>query len=364
MPALRLFGRKWLAASDDLVFPGLFEIAVRILWLVLIVIVHVKYYESTWECSKGGQYVRTYIIGMMALLSVVIIVLVALINRSAQGSITDTEARRHVPAILLVKLFLIMPETVLNVFGTMWAFCGDLIVCPYEGHFSRTVIEALVIFNWALFGLAIFGLALVFDPLGSSSYHEVQETPSAGESLRHRKVTSIWQRRFRWVFCWVRSDEHGHEAFQQVAALLSSLFRSTDLVPSDVLAGCVLLRVKQKKETREMRRIQMLVDDDPKYTTDVNRIFSMVPRWMNLEEARHFLRLSMAAYGWPFVLYRYCATGIFRLLSEVTCCSCFRSKTTVVTDDNCCLCHLAGVKYISKIKEQDILFASFRNHVF
>ncbi|GJQ76054.1 hypothetical protein Trydic_g18105 [Trypoxylus dichotomus] len=288
----------------------------------------------------------------------------ALINRSAQGSITDTEARRHVPAILLVKLFLIMPETVLNVFGTMWAFCGDLIVCPYEGHFSRTVIEALVIFNWALFGLAIFGLALVFDPLGSSSYHEVQETPSAGESLRHRKVTSVWQRRFRWVFCWVRSDEHGHEAFQQVAALLSSLFRSTDLVPSDVLAGCVLLRVKQKKETREMRRIQMLADDDPKYTTDVNRIFSMAPRWMNLEEARHFLRLSMAAYGWPFVLYRYCATGIFRLLTEVTCCSCFRSKTTVVTDDNCCLCHLAGVKYISRIKEQNILFASFRNHVF
>lgn len=94
------------------------------------------------------------------------------------------------------------------------------------------------------------------------------------------------------------------------------------------------------------------------------RILSLAPRWMNLEDAKHFLVLSMAAYGWPYVLYRYCVTGIFRLLSEVTCCSCFRVKTTVVTDDNCCLCHLAGVKYTSKIKEQDILFASFRNHVF
>lgn len=35
MPALRLFGRKWLAASDDLVFPGLFEICFRLLWYVL-----------------------------------------------------------------------------------------------------------------------------------------------------------------------------------------------------------------------------------------------------------------------------------------------------------------------------------------
>jgi sn1-specific diacylglycerol lipase len=108
----------------------------------------------------------------------------------------------------------------------------------------------------------------------------------------------------------------------------------------------------------------MLSDDEPKYSTDLNRIFALAPRWMNLENARHFLRLSMAAYGWPFVMYRYCGTGLFRLMKEVTCCSCFRSKRTLVTDDNCCLCHLAGVKYMSKIREDDILFASFRNHVF
>lgn len=32
MPALRLFGRKWLVASDDLVFPCLFEIGCRLVW--------------------------------------------------------------------------------------------------------------------------------------------------------------------------------------------------------------------------------------------------------------------------------------------------------------------------------------------
>lgn len=170
----------------------------------------------------------------------------------------------------------------------------------------------------------------------------------------------------------------------QVAALLSALFRSTDLVPSDVLAGCVLLRVKQKRETREMRRIYMLADDEPKYSTgklkqmfsftviltinlfsDVNKVFSIAPRWMNLENARHFLRLSMAAYGWPFVMYLHCGTGLFRILNNVTCCSCFGNpQYTMVVDDNCCSCHLAGVKHISKLNEEDILFASFRNHVF
>ncbi|XP_066139540.1 diacylglycerol lipase-beta-like [Euwallacea fornicatus] len=365
MPALRLFGRKWLAASDDLVFPGLFEIGLRILWLSLLVCVHIRYYDDTWKCSKGGDFVRIYVIGMMALLSAVIIVLVALVNQSAKGSITNVDARKLVPPILLFKLFLIIPEVILNVFGTMWAFCRDMVTCPYEGHFSRTVIEALVIFNWVLFGLAIFGLVMVFDPLGSKRYHEVQGSSSAGESLRHRKGTNVWKRRFRWAFCWMRSDEHGHEAFQQVAGLLSALFRSTDLVPSDVLAGSILLRVKQKRETREMRRIYMLSDDEPKYSTDVNKVFSIAPRWMNMENARHFLRLSMAAYGWPFVMYLHCGTGLFRILNNVSCCSCFGNpQYTMVLEDNCCFCHLAGVKHLSKINEEDILFASFRNHVF
>lgn len=80
---------------------------------------------------------------MMVLLSLIILVLIALVNQSAKGSITDVEARKYVPPILLIKLFLIIPEIILNVFGTLWAFCQDLVICPYEGDFSRTVIEGI-----------------------------------------------------------------------------------------------------------------------------------------------------------------------------------------------------------------------------
>ena len=33
------------------------------------------------------------------------------------------------------------------------------------------------------------------------------------------------------------------------------MFRNTDIVPSDFIAGFVLLRVKQKRESREQRRL-------------------------------------------------------------------------------------------------------------
>lgn len=144
-----------------------------------------------------------------------------------------------------------------------------------------------------------------------------------------------------------------------MAALLSALFRSTDLVPSDVLAGCVLLRVKQKRESRELRRIHMLSDEAPKFSADAHKVFAMAPRWMSLAHAQRYLRLSMAAYGWPFVIYTHCGSGLCRLLRRLSCAARRR-----VEDDTCCFCHLAGVRQTAQIPARDVLFASFRNHVF
>lgn len=116
------------------------------------------------------------------------------------------------------------------------------------------------------------------------------------------------------------------------------------------------------------------------------------PSWMCLKKAQHYMKLSMATYGWLFVIYRHCCSGIFKLFPKFMCCSCFRSvhriqmcdlelpivkvyilyffffayrpKPTIVKGDNCCLCNFAGVRYISKLQPKDILYASFRNHIF
>lgn len=64
-------------------------------------------------------------------------------------------------------------------------------------------------------GLTVFGMFMVFDPLGSVNYGDMQDTPN--QVRHHRKVTGLWSRRFRWAFCWLKRDEHGKEAFQQVA---------------------------------------------------------------------------------------------------------------------------------------------------
>lgn len=157
------------------------------------------------------------------------------------------------------RIFLILPETGLNVVATIWSFCRDTIICDNNDKISKFIIECTVLLNWTVFALIIFGFAIVFDPLGSSKYKKGRDNNTdvgPTESNLHKKVSKLWYKRFRWIFCCLRRDQHGHEAFSQVSQLLSALFRGTDLVPSDVVAGCILLRVRQKREEREMRRIR------------------------------------------------------------------------------------------------------------
>ncbi|KAG7206521.1 hypothetical protein KM043_003864 [Ampulex compressa] len=352
MPALKLFGRKWLAATDDLVYPGFFEIFIRVVWFILIGVACARYYKSTWNCHHGGELVRAYLLGEALILGITMFFLLLIVRHSAKGSIMDTHARRYVEPLLTIKVLLLLPEICWNVLGSLW-ISGRSVACDHE-HYTITVVQALVFFDWILIGLTIFGLALVFDPLGSLGDQQLES------SAEHGKVSSIWLRRFKFLW-WMRKDESADETFQHVAALLSALFRGTDLVPSDIVAGSILLRVRQKREIHELRRLNLIGPST--YTSDCGIIFANTPTWMSLEDAHHYIRLSIASYGWLFVVYQHACTGCFRLIRGMSCCACFRRKRNITLGDNCCLCYHSGVKYLSELTDDDILFASFRNHL-
>ena len=97
------------------------------------------------------------------------------------------------------------------------------------------------------------------------------------------------------------------------------------MTPSDLLAGSILQRVRQKRETRELKHIRRIqIDDSPRYSTDLSKVFSASPSWMNLRDAHHYLRFALASYGWPMVCYIKCCSGALQLIKKSTCCPCFR----------------------------------------
>lgn len=101
-----------------------------------------KYWNNTYgpSCEEYGLTIRIYLVGIIATICVNLFLLVVIVNRSAQGGITDTQSRWLVAPILTFKIILILPETILNIFGTVWAFC-DSIHCETKDFYSKTVIE-------------------------------------------------------------------------------------------------------------------------------------------------------------------------------------------------------------------------------
>lgn len=62
-----------------------------------------SYWIKSDDCENGGLAIKIYLAGTIALISVNMILLVALVNRSAQGSMTETQKRLAVSPLLVCK---------------------------------------------------------------------------------------------------------------------------------------------------------------------------------------------------------------------------------------------------------------------
>lgn len=120
-----------------------------------------KYWQSTYSpnCEEFGLTIRIYLAGIIAIICVNLILLVVIVNRSAQGGITDTQHRWLVVPLLAMKISLILPETILNIFGTVWAFCGS-IHCETKDFYSKTVIECEL--NFKIIWYLILNVSYIF----------------------------------------------------------------------------------------------------------------------------------------------------------------------------------------------------------
>lgn len=112
MPGLVVFNRRWGIASDDFVFPGLFELFIRVLWYVnechhihlghppehktnhhLCYFIYFRwigamilftYHKGNFDCN-GSAVLHTYLVGLLVVLGLIILSICAIVYVSAQG---------------------------------------------------------------------------------------------------------------------------------------------------------------------------------------------------------------------------------------------------------------------------------------
>ncbi|KAG2493283.1 hypothetical protein HYH03_008419 [Edaphochlamys debaryana] len=176
MPPLRMLGRDWRIATDDLPLPSLMGAAWHLCW-VPIIAVELDYVinQLAPDCSTR-KYQIGYLSAQMFLFPVLVILYTWLFFESKRGPIFGTRQRRRVGPLVLTVSALYLATMFVNIFGTR--VLADIVYndrCPQQpGNQDMDYValfKAIVIATWVAFMIA--GLAIIITLNLSSSYERI-----------------------------------------------------------------------------------------------------------------------------------------------------------------------------------------------
>ncbi|NXC27313.1 DGLB lipase, partial [Campylorhamphus procurvoides] len=357
MPGLVVFGRRWAIGSDDFVLPGAFELFVRLVWWIGILVLYTVH-KGQFNCPGGGL-LHSYLLVLIILLASIICALSALVYISMQGTISNPGPRKSLPKVLYTRLLLYLPEFIWAVLGAVW-------VSDSSVHCEKTVINAIiwtVIASWVIIIFTIVGVVIVFDPLGGKKTFYLTEGVSrnlessqSGQLLYNVKSTAtrVWEQRIRLLCCCIVQDDDHRVAFTSIAELFRTYFSDTDLVPSDIAAGLILLHQEQDKMESCPKEPEEVLCHSPSSLVADNLD-------VELENAAHYMLFAAAAYGWPYYIYTNPFTALCKLKGD-----CCRSRPTDsdITGSDRHNFHFGSILKITGLQYRDFIHISFHNKIY
>ncbi|XP_048351426.1 diacylglycerol lipase-beta [Sphaerodactylus townsendi] len=357
MPGMVIFGRRWAIGSDDFVFPGAFELFIRVSWWIGILVLYAMH-KAQLECP-GGRLLHSYLLVLLVLLAAIICSLSSIVYISMQGTISNPGPRKSLPKLLYLRLALFLPELI-------WAVVGAIWVSDHHIDCDRTVINAIlgtVIASWIIIVFTVVAVVLVFDPLGGKRTLYLSGCPSRNlESSQSdqlfynvkKTATRVWEKRIRLLCCCIVQNDDHRVAFTSIAELFRDYFSDTDLVPSDVAAGLTLLHQEQDK-----------VENCPKEPEEVLTQSPLSPAADDLdaeiENAAHYMKFAVAAYGWPYYIMTNPFTGLCKLKGD--CCKNSPVETDIIGSDRLNM-NFGSILQITGLQYRDFIHISFHNRIF
>ncbi|KAK2717458.1 diacylglycerol lipase-alpha-like isoform X2 [Artemia franciscana] len=407
MPGLVIFGTRWNIGSDDLIVPGL---TLFLLNTVSIIVCSATYpwdleYADIRNVSKNstpGIRLRNssdlgqracielgmeLIIGHIVIFSAACLLELFIALMSLRGTIMESQLRKPAIPLLYIRFSLYLVELLWSVLSGLWLF-RYYSLC--ETKQSEIIVFTMIIHGVEITGLLVSMYAL-YDPAGRKwlkmKKHQMNlEEMSNSKNITHpkrcrsgstrnwrqRKVAMAYQKRWRHrcsllcLCCCISKSERNKDSLTAIAKLLSEFFGDLDVVVTDILAGLILLRRKQKK-----KRLS-IINKHKDATYDFLSGVRVTPdtEFVSLSDARdqawfkviiRYMRYASAAYGWPLYMVMHPKCGCCQIVSHSRCC---KQGELQPQGDNCCACHLAAAQHVIEMdNDTEILYASFDSDV-
>lgn len=249
MPHLRYHGRLWRISSDELFFPGIIAIFGRTFWSIVLVIILSYSSRRLSKCpSTGGLLTYLY-------LSLIVIVIslfceVCLVKKSLVGSMVETERREEgLEKFLTAHIVLGGMQFLLAIFGVFVVSRNSFVPCARTFQMSKT-------FDLTLLSVIIISQLVDISSLACCCYTFSSGRESDKFVDDDDVATSIFEGRckslvhyIKIISCNLFISSYTDTDLKAVARVLTAFFHHTgilDVVPSDVMAGIILVRIQQR----------------------------------------------------------------------------------------------------------------------
>uniref|UniRef100_T1JB75 Diacylglycerol lipase-alpha n=1 Tax=Strigamia maritima TaxID=126957 RepID=T1JB75_STRMM len=326
-----------------------------------------------------------HVVGYIFILSGCIVVEASMSWVSMKGTILYAEPRTSMEYLLYVRLGFMLVELAWLIIGVVW-MVQHYTTCPIG--LAKEAVLGIIVCNWFVLFSVLITIWCTFDAAGRSwvkmkryqrslkdgkTKFNYKRSGSTHRDWRQRKVMRAyqesWNTRCRMIFCCMGNSDQSRNSFAEIAKLLSDFFRDLDVVPSDVIAGLVLLRKFQKLERQEIiakrrnKTYEFLsgipITPDSKFLpfndTEVLEKFKCVI---------HYMQYAISAYGWPMYVKVNSGTGICRLFPHLRCCCCFccgrnQIDKVNIVEDNCCDCNYAALQKLCELNNVEIVYVTY-----
>ncbi|CAL4059419.1 unnamed protein product, partial [Meganyctiphanes norvegica] len=390
VPGIVLIQQGSTCGNDILIGLTGLPFIIFILFVFLIRILNKKYdicgdrIQTQASCKKISQRLFECKVNILWTCVNTIMELPTTVTELKLGLLLDPTTGASSNFLLYLWVSVLACELVWLVLGVVW-LAKHYKSCSSQGGAGDAIL-GIVVCNWAVMVSVVLTVWCTFDAAGrswvkmkryqrsmrdSKSKFQYRRSGNRNRNWRQRKVLRAyqdsWDHRCKILFCCVRkSDDTNSNSFADIARLLSEFFRDLDVVPSDVVAGLVLLRKYQKLER------QGIVKNNK---NDVYEFLSGVPitprsRFLQLSSPEgneefhkivHYMRFALAIYGWPMHVMATSTLHTCKLLPLLRCCRCCEGKDEMpqIIEDNCCACNTAALQDMAPSDGVELVYITY-----
>jgi sn1-specific diacylglycerol lipase len=178
MPGIRLFGRRFNFASDDLTIPSLIDMALRLPLLITFIIFRIK--DESPDSTCPSSFYNGYFYPLLSVYGTITILAIMMFFISLRGTpVRNTRPRRHMPLLIYIRLILVLIDISINILG--------LIIIVRVFNMCAIILRATIVTTIALSWTSAIALFIIL-----AFFIDLTGFVSAEKK---------WEMRIKFIFC-------------------------------------------------------------------------------------------------------------------------------------------------------------------